>query len=286
MGMKFSERLGIISPKVNIQNDFIDDDLKNSLWNVIDILILNKLKKDRANYYYQTNFKVFYETIWFSFFKETIDSIPTFNQYLIDELRVRFFEFKWYEIYDFIEFIVKNSGPFNTDEMINFFNGVLKRELSGFRFVDKELIPITDENQIEQIQNAITNTTHSKLKSVNTHLKSALAKLSDKLNPDFRNSIKESISAVESLAQIIADDNKAELGKALKTIREKIGLHGALEQGFKNLYGYTSNGDGIRHALNDEPNLDLEDAIYMLTSCSAFINYLIVKADKAGINFS
>ena len=33
----------------------------------------------------------------------------------------------------------------------------------------------------------------------------------------------------------------------------------------------------------DEPNLDQEDAIFMLVSCSAFTNYLIVKADKAGI---
>jgi hypothetical protein len=28
------------------------------------------------------------------------------------------------------------------------------------------------------------------------------------------------------------------------------------------------------------PNVDAEDAKFMLVSCSAFINYLIVKADK------
>jgi hypothetical protein len=33
----------------------------------------------------------------------------------------------------------------------------------------------------------------------------------------------------------------------------------------------------------DEPNVSLEEARFMLISCSAFINYLKVKASKAGI---
>jgi hypothetical protein len=30
-------------------------------------------------------------------------------------------------------------------------------------------------------------------------------------------------------------------------------------------------------------NLDIEDARFMLSTCSAFINYIVAKADKAGI---
>jgi len=40
---------------------------------------------------------------------------------------------------------------------------------------------------------------------------------------------------------------------------------------------------GIRHALVDGSNYDSEDAKFMLISCSAFINYLVVKASKAGL---
>ena len=58
-------------------------------------------------------------------------------------------------------------------------------------------------------------------------------------------------------------------------------LHPALEKSFKQLYGYTSDSDGIRHALMDIYNCDFEDAKYMIVSSSAFVNYLIVKADKA-----
>jgi hypothetical protein len=48
------------------------------------------------------------------------------------------------------------------------------------------------------------------------------------------------------------------------------------------MYGYTSDAEGIRHALMDEPTLESEDAKFMLVSCSAFVNYLRSKAARAG----
>jgi len=62
------------------------------------------------------------------------------------------------------------------------------------------------------------------------------------------------------------------------------GLQPALVQAFEKMYGYTNdNRSGICHSMIDESRLGLEDARYMLVTCSAFINYLVVKADKAGI---
>lgn len=111
--------------------------------------------------------------------------------------------------------------------------------------------------------------------------------MGDREKPDYRNSIKESISAVEATAKIITGMEKATLTQALNEI-ETVGrpeLHPNLKQGFANLYGWTSDDEGIRHSLKDKSNVDYEDASYMLSTCSAFANYLIVKADKAGIEF-
>jgi len=44
------------------------------------------------------------------------------------------------------------------------------------------------------------------------------------------------------------------------------------------LSGYTSDKGGIRHGLKEEDhNVDIDEARFMLVTCSAFVNYLISK---------
>ncbi len=122
---------------------------------------------------------------------------------------------------------------------------------------------------------------------VTQHFKTALELLSDRTSPDYRNSIKESIIAVEAISKLITGNSGTTLGRALATIESQgqVQLHTKLKDGFINLYGYTSDAHGIRHALKDDEHPAFEDARYMLVSCSAFVNYLIEKATKAGIAF-
>lgn len=280
--MRFSERIGKRKPKIAIQLDSMDNDLRNSLWNIICMFITKPIQ--REHWITQTRYYGFVESIWFNHFKETMDSIPHDTTRLISELKHRFLKWDYLEIYDFFDFIAGEDPPFDIEEFIDTVNIILKRELSGYRFINQNLAPITDETEIAEIENAIYNSHERNLNGVKIHLSMALEKLSDKKNPDYRNSIKESISAVESICQIISCKPKAELGKALKLLKTKIPIHSALEQGFIKLYGYTSDSDGIRHSLMDVPNLDQEDALYMLVSCSAFINYLVAKSQKAQIH--
>tara|TARA_R110002167_G_scaffold366411_1_gene596176 strand:- start:26181 stop:27032 length:852 start_codon:yes stop_codon:yes gene_type:complete len=280
--MRFSERIGKTPSKVDIQIDSIDFELKNGIWNVISIYISEPLQ--RQQWLSHSHYNDLIESIWFSFFKEPIDQIPSSTDRVIQELRKRFFNWNYLEVYDFIDFIASIDDPaFDSEEFIKACNFVLKRDLSGYRFVSGQLAPIINELEILEIEKAIDDSTDSNLRGVSIHLSEALTKLSDKKNPDYRNSIKESISAVESICQQITGDEKAELGKAIKKLKTILPIHGALEQGFIKLYGWTSDADGIRHAMMDESSLDQEDALYMLVSCSSFINYLITKANKLKI---
>ena len=115
---------------------------------------------------------------------------------------------------------------------------------------------------------------------VTGHLRCALELLSDGQNGDYRNSIKESISAVESLVQSITGNPKATLGQALNVIERdnsSMTIPKALKKAYSALYGYTSNEDGIRHAMLEEPSLTASDAKYFLMVCTAFVNYLKAK---------
>jgi len=61
-------------------------------------------------------------------------------------------------------------------------------------------------------------------------------------------------------------------------LQGELGLHGALKSALLSLYGYTSDENGIRHAMLDEPDLEFAEAKFMLVACSAFANYIVGKA--------
>ena len=104
--------------------------------------------------------------------------------------------------------------------------------------------------------------------------------MAKKPTPDFRNSIKESISAIESIAKQLTGETGGGLEKALSKLDSVVNFHGAFKAGILSLYGYTSDENGIRHAILEDTNIDFDDAKFMLIICSALVNFIISKAAK------
>ena len=76
--------------------------------------------------------------------------------------------------------------------------------------------------------------------------------------------------------QTVTGKPNATLSDGLKYLeRSGAPVHSALTKGWTLIYGWSSDAEGIRHALADEPNVGLREALYMLVSCSAFVSYLI-----------
>jgi hypothetical protein len=280
--MKFSERIGKKPIKTTLQIESMDSDLRNGLWNAFQLYFLEKVRSDFISL---SNFNHFFMRLWHFFLKLPLDHLDDDFTTTYGRIRKWFFEWEWYEVYDFIEFVYQTDSPADKEAYKNFCNGVLESELSGYRFIGEHIVPITDENELKEIEQSIEISKKTIFSGVNEHLNSALTKLSDRKNPDYRNSIKESISAVEAISKIISGKSRAELGEALNIIQASIDLHPALKKGFTSIYGYTSDEGGIRHAMLEKASCDFEDAKYMLVSCSAFVNYLIMKATKAGFKF-
>ena len=187
-----------------------------------------------------------------------------------------------------MEFIVEyenqNNDPRILDALISTVNGAFEGEKSAFRFVDTKIVQIVDKTEISEVEESLKHC--AAIPGAKRHIEKALSLLSKRENPDYPNSIKESVSAVEAMCRIITGDEKASLGKALDILKEKspIAIHGSLLEAWKKLYGYASDAEGIRHAITDSSNVvDFADAKFMVVSCSAFVNHLIVKANNAGI---
>lgn len=265
----FSERKGLRPVADVIQTNGMNDSLRNSLWNVLDVALWST-KGFQYSQYGKPEMDSFSEGLWFHFFKMPIDTRPQYSQDKLKQIRKYFYECQWNEVYDFIEFLLHNQSD-SRPHLAEFFNLVLERESSGYRIVAGHVIDITSEQEMQMLDEAIRDT---RFAGVSAHLNRALELLADREHPDYRNSIKESISAVESMARIVAENPKATLPDALKVLERKARLHTALKEGFVKLYGYASDENGIRHAMLDEPNIGAADARFFLLSCTSFSNYL------------
>ena len=282
MPPSFRERIGTASPKP-MQIGSMDAELQNCLWNIFHEYILKSIEnyddpRSLAPY-------IHIEIIWKDFFKGPIDEIPYGGWNIREKFKEFFFGYSWDSIYELLEF-TGNSLLSDREQFRNSCNRILEREKAGYKFIEEIIVPISNNTEIKEIENALNQTDHFGLTGANHHIKSAIKLYSDKKNPDYTNSIKESISAVESICKSITNNKKATLGDALKTLGDKIKIHPALHEAFNKIYGYTSDGDGIRHGSIDISNSNMEDANYFLVSCSAFVHYLITKSNKAGINLA
>lgn len=93
------------------------------------------------------------------------------------------------------------------------------------------------------------------------HIRKAVDSFSNRKAPDYENTIKDSISAVEAMCCIITENPKDTLGEALKKLESKgVKLHKALQNAMSSLYGYTSDEGGIRHGSIDFAGASSEDA--------------------------
>jgi len=271
--MWFSQRKGYKSAKSIVQLEQMDDELRNALWNALCEGLFNLEGFFTPNYNNPNRVELlapkFTDEWWSRFLKKTKDTKPRDFNEVYGEMRERFYRSEWNEVYDFIEFTLSCFPHHKLLE--DKINAALESELSGYRVVGQRIVEITNHGELQTVDDALNQ---KEFTAAAKHLHRALELISDKRNADPRNSIKESISAVESVAKILANLPKATLDDAIKALEKKGEIHPCLKAGFSKLYGYTSDENGIRHAMLDEPNLKKADALFFLVTCSAFINYL------------
>ena len=188
----------------------------------------------------------------------------------------------WYRKLDLIEFTAKYLHTLDTKydrRMIVFHSFVeqlnfeFKRLNFAYRVVNTELVEITSDEELAAVESSMKDSPHN----IRMHLSKALELYAQRPTGDYRNSIKESISAVEAYCREVTGEKT--LGEALNKINGKgLVIPQILKVAFEKLYAYTNQPNtGIRHALMDETGTYTpasEEALFMLVSCSSFINYL------------
>lgn len=264
MNELFAERYGYIKPSDELIIECMPQDVINALCNCI-----NSLENNKDVDYNSVN-----NICWLYFFNEKQSDydryVDCITDYLDDD------DIEWYHKLSLIDFVVKIISDFYNSSLQKFvkrINSEFERLNYGYRITNNLVTPITAKEEIESIEEAIEHVKDN----IKEHLNSALKHLADKKSPNYRNSIKESISAIEALCREKTNSNT--LGAALKELEKSgIQLHPALKSSFEKLYVYTNDEKtGVRHALMDDTSdysPTYHEAKFMLVSCTALINYV------------
>ena len=272
----FSERKGIKHFSDIVQIDDLNERTRNKIYtitkNVFDLANgYNEIEDYIIEYIYEELFSLTKRDIPREMYSTNYSYVKVFDQVysvIIEE--------EYSDVFTFIEGIIKCFYIIDRSNcsMLNLKNNYIERidyifqsENVNYRIINEKITDIVDEQQISSIEETLNNP----YKEVSRHYSKAIEQLYSL--KDFDNSIKESISSVEAMCQILTKNSKATLGDALKLLKDKI--HPAMKSAFEKLYGYTSDANGIRHANGlGEGDSTFEEAKYMLISCSTFVNYL------------
>lgn len=263
----------------------MDDELRHSLWNAIHARLNGTASTygTRQSFWYKASCHLAKYL-----YKVPVDDLRSDEHSSRVDIRARFLSAPWFEAYDTIEFLAATidviCGPEDLHSGLRYYqrqqqqfvaelNHILQRELAGYRFIEGVLAPITASVEVRAISEAATAADDGAA----THIRSALALLGRKPQPDYRNSIKESISAVEAAVNTYAGTAEDGVAKAIEAIGTKLEIHPSLRAAIKKLYGYASDEDGIRHAILDQKAIGYAEAAYMLVICSALLNFLKAK---------
>ena len=285
----FSQRQGIGRKVLQVQS--MDDTLRNGLWNVVYQTYNDAgYHSNRVDNFGRTTsyrggsdpnrwLKGFCEKLMTNVTKEPLPNtgIQYSKRALLEGIRNLILTSPWYLVYDTVEFFPNNfptSVQVNNRFRVNV-NGVLEQENAGYRFVGTQLARITAEVEIQAIEE--TQSLGGPFDLASMHIQKALQLLSHRESPDYPNSIKESITAVEAACRVVSGHPKVTLGIALDNIEDE-SAHPALRAAFDKLYGWTSDASGIRHAMTGDWSVGFAEAQFMLVACSAFTNYLAGKS--------
>lgn len=277
----FSERVGAVTPRVQV--GLMDNRLSNDLYNYIWIHYfrgltsqVRPLDTDDAwsPFSKQTdNFRI----VWIHFLSHPVTDL----QFYIDvsNLESAYNRFDWYDKYDFLEFCLnKLDDVSDSKDAVSDLNDILLQNNSGYRCIDNKFVTITSEIEAKSIDAAIESTLDE------GHLQSALNQLALRENVNYNIVASESISAVESaLGNIVKKmapekyQRKDTLGSLINVLKSEslVPDHPAFIESWKKLYGYLSDS-GIRHgnAEGENHQVEINEAMYLLSICSAFVNYL------------
>ena len=144
--------------------------------------------------------------------------------------------------------------------------------LTAYKLVDNDtIVPVASEHEEHSFRAALDTLQNQEANGARSHMLKAAGLVS---TGSFADSVRESIHAVESAVR--SATGKRKFQEAVNALNEQRPMHEAFRRALGNLYGYTSDEQGIRHPILEkgDANVSQRDALFMLGLCASFITFL------------
>ena len=250
-----------------------------AVWNIVFHSIKNAVDRDgwtaRAEVGYPWDSILRFRHIYR--LDSPVDEFSTAYKDVCAELKPLIWEGDYVQVLGFLQMVIRH--PDCPQRFADLVNASLEHGHVAYRVVDQTIVPIGSEAEIETIERAFVDLAATEFAGARAHLRNAAEELTA---GHYADSVRESIHAVESVARALEPSAKV-LSTALAKLEKSATIHPAMRSGFDKLYGYTSDEQGIRHALLEAgaPAVDEIDALFMIGACAAFVSYMINKARSA-----
>lgn len=259
----------------------LDQRLRTALWTPFYFFLDNGIAFDRDSEDYDGShyFKDPQKSVLIrEFVNRRHKFVHEWKDYFVRENCIK----QWAEIFkkqdyinllDLITFVVRDRDC--PPDLIERLSEAFDEPFSPYRLSveAKTIFPAIGHEQTESLKRDLSVAFASPFQGSKSHLQNSLGALGD---GDYRATVREAIHAVESAVRDFTDDPNAVLSKASKRLVKEFGVHKALADAFEKLYAYTSDENGIRHALVLEENekVGLDEAAFFLSACAAFVGFL------------
>lgn len=208
-----------------------------------------------------------------------------------DALKCRITILEWYQFYDFVELVAdklkQNESEYDTAW------GDVSYETFMFPSYMQKVNDLFSQHKIQWKMNKAGKLETALPKDLETRVAGTDSLLKDKFEParvhyskarsyilsptkDPENSIKESVSAVESVCKTLYL-NSATLGDALKAMKKEKLISPMLITVFEKFYAYTNAEPAVRHGSDKMSGVDEMDAELALHMSAAFIRTIILR---------
>lgn len=278
--LTFGQRHGHSAIPKRLKLRELSKDARTGIWNVFCRNVPVRSDIDRVRWDGEPS-------VWFeilldvheNLFRERVDSFDLRKMWARMDRIVS--QGHYWRIFDLVQAILRHpSCPdvFKSSMVDCFVKGQLAYSIS-FSNVPT-IMPITNEQTSGAIMGALDDMKESGLLGGIRHLEAASGRIN---KDDHAGAVRESIHAVESVARTLDPKSSKTLAPALKALEKRHSLHPALKAAMNKLYGYTSDEQGIRHALLEKGEADVgsEEAVFMFGACAVFCGYLASKGAES-----